>query len=443
MYLRRASASVARGLSAAALLIAASVSCAGEHADLSTAPGNEVASIDIAPPPTSLLVGETYSLVAATRNATGGQPNNAPVAWHSSNESVASVSQGQVTAKSVGTAEISAEAQGKTGKTTVTVTQTETILSIDRLSSGTLGFTGTRGSGNLDLFTVSSDGVQRITSSTDHEQFDGWSPDGKRVALIRFPVEAPRFSSHVVNADGSGDVLVDEGIVNWAPDWLHRGSILSGRMVISNFDGTGVHAIGSEGAALFGPWWSPDGQRVAFGYSTSGAPADIYVANLDGSGLRNITNSPSVSEEFASWAPDGSKLAITGGNPSAGIASSIFIVNADGTGLSKITTATLPREHVEPQWSPDGKIIAFTEHIGNSRYWIFLVNPDGGQPVRLTPLSMIAGFGRWSPDGSRIAFTGIAENAIHQDVFVITVDRRTLLRITRASGDNLGPFWKP
>jgi len=56
---------------------------------------------------------------------------------------------------------------------------------------------------------------------------------------------------------------------------------------------------------------------------------------------------------------------------------------------------------------------------------------------------MVAGFGKWSPDGKRIAFTAIAEGSSRQSIFVVTLDRRTMIQLTRNSGDNLGPFWRP
>ena len=58
-----------------------------------------------------------------------------------------------------------------------------------------------------------------------------------------------------------------------------------------------------------GPSWSPDGNSLAFArYNPRGPgyeddePTDIYVMNADGSGERNLTNSPA--DEFApAWAP--------------------------------------------------------------------------------------------------------------------------------------------
>ena len=443
MLVRSAIGFLARGF-APLVIILAITSCAGQRDSLGLGPVNDVESIELVSPPTSLFVDETYRLVAVTRNAAGGQSSATPVKWRSSDSHVATVSQGIVSARGVGTAEITAEAEGKTGSTVVTVVAMESLLSVDRFANGALGFSSTRETGALNLCVVGPDGVHLVTSLSHHVQFDGWSPDGTHMAAIRFPVGTDPFTSHVVKSDGTDDVLIDDAIVNWSPDWLHRGEVLDGQMTIANADGSGEHHVGPAGFVTFGPWWSPDGTRVAFAYAASAsAPSDIYVAAMDGSGLLNLTSSPSVSEEFASWSPDGQRLAITGENPSTGLGSSVFVVNATGTSLLQLTSTVPPRGDVDPEWSPDGKRIAFTSHIGNDVYSLWVMNADSGTPIRMAPATMTAGFARWSPDGSTLAFTGIAENSLHQDIFVVTADRRQLIRLTRGSGENLGPFWRP
>ncbi|MDB6146804.1 MAG: hypothetical protein JWO45_468, partial [Spartobacteria bacterium] len=74
---------------------------------------------------------------------------------------------------------------------------------------------------------------------------------------------------------------------------------------------------------------------------------------------------------------------------------------------------------------------------------IWLVDPLGGRPIRITPVSMVGGFGSWSRDGTRIAFTGIPAGNFRQNIFVVSIDRKSLVQVTGGLGDNLDPFWKP
>jgi len=59
----------------------------------------------------------------------------------------------------------------------------------------------------------------------------------------------------------------------------------------------------------------------------------------------------------------------------------------------------------EPQWSPDGRWIAFTaKRKDDEEAQIYVIAPDGGEARRLTALGTGASALRWFPDGKRIAF---------------------------------------
>jgi Tol biopolymer transport system component len=85
----------------------------------------------------------------------------------------------------------------------------------------------------------------------------------------------------------------------------------------------------------------------------------------------------------------------------------------------------------------------YTTFLGTT-FGIYIIDPTGGNPQRFTPLNLFSGFGKWSPDGRQIAFTGYNDRTSRfQDIFVMTADRKSLVRITKDAADNLGPFWKP
>jgi Tol biopolymer transport system component len=58
---------------------------------------------------------------------------------------------------------------------------------------------------------------------------------------------------------------------------------------------------------------SPDGTRVAFVSSTSGN-ADIWVQNVDGSSLRQLTNDP-LADAWPAWSPDGQRIMFASTGP--------------------------------------------------------------------------------------------------------------------------------
>jgi Periplasmic component of the Tol biopolymer transport system len=426
--------------------LAVVLSCSGDGATKPITPVDTVASVELLTPPAPLLVDETYQLTGTVHTTAGGELPSAAILWSSSNTAVVTVEEGLVTARGIGVANVIGQSGGKTAQVKISVVATTVSVTPDSYTAGTIGFTSSRNNGVLDAYIVGPDGLRRVTSTAAHEEFDIWSPDAARIAYIRFPPDSATFSSHIINVDGTGDTFVSDGLVTWAPDWLHRAIVVNARLFVSNTDGTGSVAVSpasNPAGFIDGPWWSNDGNKLAFGYAASpDAAEDIWVVNRDGSGLRDLTNTATLSEDFANWSPDGSKLALTGENPGAGLGVSVFTINADGSGLKQLTSTPSPNGDAEPEWSPDGKLIAYTSNVG-ANIGIWLVDPLGGHQIRITSPSMVGGFGNWSRDGTRIAFTGILGGSFRQNIFVISIDRKSLVQVTSASGDNLNPFWKP
>ena len=81
-----------------------------------------VASVTVAPTTLPLQVGQTGTLSATTRDAANNVLTGRAIAWTSSNEAVATVANGTVTAVAAGSATITATSEGKTGTAAVTVT---------------------------------------------------------------------------------------------------------------------------------------------------------------------------------------------------------------------------------------------------------------------------------------------------------------------------------
>lgn len=128
---------------------------------------------------------------------------------------------------------------------------------------------------------------------------------------------------------------------------------------------------------------------------------NLMVMRLDGSEQRQLTSGFNV--WFASWSPDGKKLAVTTEG------AEIFTLNPDGSELRKIAVGA----YSPPFWSPDGHFIAYVSGEqfampvarGNLR-----IVPASGGPAWLVPggenipsLPPGAAAVAWSPDGTKIA----------------------------------------
>ena len=72
---------------------------------------------------------------------------------------------------------------------------------------------------------------------------------------------------------------------------------------------------------------------------------------------------------------------------------------------SKARRLTAGDKDSDPQWSPDGKLIAFTaKRKDDAEPQVYTIAPDGGEATRLTKFATGALAIKWFPDGKRIAF---------------------------------------
>ncbi len=161
------------------------------------------------------------------------------------------------------------------------------------------------------------------------------------------------------------------------------------------YDGTGLTKITDNGGDDVRPTWSPDGSRIAFASVRDGAKAQIYVIDADGSGsATRLTGLPSGASDPA-WSADGSTIAITSLDDTG--FRQIYLISVAGTGLIRLTTNSSSNH--APCWSPEGRI-GFER---DSHIWI--MNSDGTNQVAVAQDSeAVLAEPDWSPDGRTIAF---------------------------------------
>ena len=196
--------------------------------------------------------------------------------------------------------------------------------------------------------------------------------------------------------------------------------------------GTGLRPLSSFGPGVFAVFsdWSPDGERLALDTDASGS-VQAWTINADGSGARQLTDGPGDVFDPA-YSPDGRSLAVEG--------------NFDGNGIYVIPSKLPPGKFVkpaqarrvteaepggydsEPQFSPDGRWIAFTRYsaecasgdVENCVTRVFRVRADGSRLQQLTAPELNASSPDYHPTGLWITFdTG--DNFVAPDVGSIMV----------------------
>lgn len=113
--------------------------------------------------------------------------------------------------------------------------------------------------------------------------------------------------------------------------------------------------------------------------------------------------------------PDGSRIIYTHVNVNQkhdGYETALWIIPSNGGPARQLTSG--PRDS-SPQWSPDGKLLAFvraTEKDGKPQpAQIYLLAMEGGEARPLTDLPKGASGPQWSPDGRSIAFSSTTVTA--------------------------------
>ena len=176
------------------------------------------------------------------------------------------------------------------------------------------------------------------------------------------------------------------------------------KLFVARLDGSGLRQL-TEGASTdVTPKWSFDGTHVAYAATGGDGNEDIWIVDADGTGARNLTNHPG-GDSHPSWSPDGRRIVFCSTRDD-GKHDDIYVINVDGTGLKRLTE-TDNLWNTFPSYSPDGRRILFRRLYGerteegmlfNSE--IMVANVDGTDAKDLSRDPDFDGWPAWSPTGS-------------------------------------------
>ena len=224
----------------------------------------------------------------------------------------------------------------------------------------------------------------------------------------------------------------------WAPDGLrvlyvaHTESLSEFHMVSPAGEKRTRVPVPPHIASVAGLSWAPDGTAIAFGGRTAEGSFDIYVLKLGGGepAIRLIV--PDGIQP--AWSPDGRLIAFT--TLRDGILE-VYLADSDGGNLRNLTRNE--GYDARPAWLPDGRIAFESDRFGNIE--ICIVEAAGGQVVNLSNHPGQDKEPAISGDGREIAFVSNRDWNFH--VYRMAVDGTGVTRLTAGYVSNREPAWSP
>jgi Tol biopolymer transport system component/DNA-binding winged helix-turn-helix (wHTH) protein len=360
------------------------------------------------------------------------------------------------------------------------------------------------GRDNFDVYVKMLGNVTplRLTSDPAFDGFPAWSPDGQQIAFVSGREGG---GIYLVAPDGGPQRKLADVATNSRPAWTADGKyLLVAKLHRERQPETGDGAlfllpVTSEGVPRQilppprGTWYkdpaiAPDGRSLAFASCTGVTPGEscsLQVAGLQ-AGLVSAGRPRQIAKDLGAifgvaWVPDGSsliyavslneprsylwrahvrngeepeRLELAGGGAyypaidfKAGrLAFSRTLANANiwrlerGGKAAPFLTSSSAQDS-NPQYSPDGRRIAFmsSRQVANLAIWV--ANADGTGPAQITNIgSPLSGTPRWSPDGRSLAFDALQKGG-GWDVWVVEASGSSPRQLTHGPADNTIPSW--
>ncbi|HKZ53995.1 MAG TPA: protein kinase [Anaerolineales bacterium] len=277
---------------------------------------------------------------------------------------------------------------------------------------GQIAFASDRtGVPQIYLINVDGTGLVQLSNLPDGACQPAWSPDGQRLIFTSPCRRSQEFYA--------GSSL-----------WL---------MSLAELEPKQFETV--PGGGDFDPAWDPNGDRVAF-TSLRDIRPQIYIMNLDGSGLKNLSDN-FARERQPAWDPRGTQLLFTSNR--SNILEVWFM--PDFGGEAQRFSISGGRDESNADWSMDGQLIVLVRRMGGIPRLVALrfedrnrvasqVCPEG--PYAAQPMTEPS----WSPDARWIALetwpTGIDHN-----IAILTSSCTNYALLTTDPGADFDPAWRP
>ena len=275
---------------------------------------------------------------------------------------------------------------------------------------------------DLQSKTYSSDNLKLISTGKGRTTCSYFMPDGKHILYA---------STHAASAECPAPPKAKDGKYIWAvyPEFDIYMADLNGKIVkqLTNSPGYDAEAV-----------VSPDGKKIAFTSIRSG-DLELWIMDIDGTNLKQITTGLGY-DGGSFFSHDSKKLVFRSSRPKtekeiadyksllsenvvAPTEMEIYTCNIDGSNLKQITQ--LGKANWAPFFHPSDKKIIFSSNHHSTRgydFQLYMIDINGENLEQITYESEFNAFPMFSPDGKKLVFSSNRQQSAARETNVFIAD---------------------
>lgn len=218
---------------------------------------------------------------------------------------------------------------------------------------------------DLWVTDVATGQSRNLTNGSVDARYPQWTPNGRTIVF-----EAEGHISTVAATGGPVRQVVAGGAPATSPDgrriaytWRENETteVLS-HVAIDGSDPRHLVSLTEVPCGIRRLEWSPDGTRIGYSVSCGGSPVlqsiEFFVIPASGGKATSIGKGSAFRAAGPFWSPDGDRLALVEGGWST---KNVILVDPDGSAPITLT-GTYPDCTAHPSWSPDGSRIGYESY---------------------------------------------------------------------------------